>query len=40
MLEVLGEVDRRHATAAELALHRVATGEGRLESFEELRQVS
>ena len=34
MLEVFGEVDRRHPTRAELALERVAVGEGGLERVE------
>ena len=34
--EVVGEVDRGHAAAAELALDRVAAGEGRLELREDV----
>ena len=40
VLEIPGQVDCRHAPATKLALDRVAAGEGRLESFEELWQVS
>jgi len=40
VLGILGEVDRRHPTATELALNRVAAGEGGLESVEDLLQVS
>ena len=40
VLEILGKVDHRHPTATELALNRVATGEGGLESVEDLLQVS
>ena len=36
VLEVLGQVDRRHAAAAELALERVAIGERRLERLGKL----
>ena len=40
VLKIVGEIDNGHPTAAQLALDRVATGEGRLEAFEGLWQVS
>ena len=40
VLEILGKVDHRHPTATELALNRVAAGEGGSESVEDLWQVS
>ena len=39
MLEVLGKVDRSHPAAAELALERVAAGQGGLEAIEGLSQM-
>ena len=38
VLEVSGQVDHRHPTAAELALERVAVGQGGLEPLEGLWQ--
>ena len=38
VLEVLGEVDRGHAAAAELALEAVAIGEGRLQGGAQVGQ--
>ena len=40
MLQVPREIHRRHPTATELALNRVAAGEGGSESVEDLWQVS
>jgi len=39
VLQVLGEVDRRHPPAAELALDCVAVGEGGLQTIEQIGQV-
>ena len=38
VLEIVGEVDRGHAAAPELALERVAVGQGGLEPFQGLGQ--
>jgi len=38
MLQVVGQVDRGHAAAAELVLDAVAVGQGRLEPFQGLGQ--
>ncbi len=38
MLQVLGEVDRRHPAPTELALDRVAVGEGGLQTSEQVGQ--
>ena len=39
VLQVLGEIDRRHSPAAKLALDRVAVGEGSLQTCEKISQV-
>jgi hypothetical protein len=36
VLQIFGEVDRRHATVAELALDTVAVGQRRLEAVQQL----